>query len=88
MFNLRHLNNDQYQANQKLSELYATLNKLDYAYYYLARYNLEIGNRERAEYYLTLAESHIKETDKTLEAKITIFRKNNFKLLKIKDKQL
>lgn len=77
----------QYQANRKLSELYAEKNKLGYAYYYLARFNIEIGNIKRAEYYLTQAEDLKNKTDKTLESKINRFRQKHDKLLKNIDKQ-
>lgn len=68
-----------------LSELYAKQNKHAYAYFYLAKANMEIGNIARANHYLQQAEKEIQNHDKNLKAEIAAYRNINHKLLINKD---
>lgn len=72
----------QYQANQKLAEIYARQHKNAEAYYFQAVAQLNIGNTERSKYLLKKAEENISDTDVILKHKIFMFSNKYANLLK------
>ena len=76
----------QYETTIILSELYAKQNKESHAYLYLSYATIEIGNTERAKYYLEQSQEKANKDDKILNAKIKLFEQENHKLLKNIDK--
>ena len=72
----------QYQANQKLAEIYARQNKNAEAYYFQAVAQMNIGNTKRSEYLLKKAEEETNETNKPLRQRIFLFSEKHANLLK------